>query len=87
MKIPTLNFTQFTDKNGQLTGDAQLFLEQIVSLLQSNLSDEGYVIPKQNTDNLAVLNNSRSANTLIVNSETNELLFNENGTYKVVQVA
>lgn len=86
MKLPTLNFTQWTDKNGNLTGEAQLFLQQLLGQLQPNLSDEGYVIPKQDTTNIGVLNNSKSANTLIVNSDTNQLLFNQNGTYKTVQL-
>lgn len=87
MKLPTLNFTQWTDKDGQLTGQAQQFLQQVMDALQLNLGDEGYVMPKQDSDDIARLDNSKSANTLIVNSTTNELLFNQNGTYKTVQLA
>lgn len=87
MNLPTLNFTQWTNEKGELTGQAQQFLQQLMDALQLNLGNEGYVMPKQASDDITRLDNSKSANTLIVNSTTNELLFNQNGTYKTVQLA
>lgn len=84
--IPNFNFTKIADKDGNLTGEAQMFFQQLTDVLQKNFSTEGYVVPKQPAANVTVLDNEKSTNSLIVNSDTNELLFNQNGTYKTVQL-
>lgn len=87
MNLPTLNFTQWTNEKGELTGQAQQFLQQLMDALQLNLGNEGYVLPKQPAANITILDNAKSTNTLIVNSDDGSLLFNQNGTYKTVQLA
>lgn len=45
MNIPNYENTQFTDRAGNLTDPWSLIMQQLISALQTNLSDYGYIIP------------------------------------------
>lgn len=83
MNIPNFLNIQIVDpKTGYFTDSAREIFQQLFKEAQDNLSEEGFIIPAQNTANIAILNNIKSKNALIVNSDTNALLFNQNGTFK-----
>lgn len=63
-----------------------LFFSQLIIALQKQLSTNGLGFPEANTATIASLNNPSTLNTMIKNSDTNELLVNLTGTYQVVQV-
>lgn len=84
MIIPNLDIEIFVDKDGKLTASARLFLSQIVTLLQQNLSDEGYILPPQSAANITRLSNIKSVRGLLYNTDTNKAMICENGTYKTI---
>lgn len=94
MNIPNYQNTQFTNSNGYLTDPWSLILQQLISALQTNLSDDGYRVPQHTTaeiaDLLASFNASSSPSAyfgvLLYDTSTNELKVNINGTFRVIQV-
>lgn len=80
MKIPNL---QGHWDPTQLETITQLLIE-----MQNNLSDEGFRIPHQKTDNIEKINNisnKASIGSIIYDSETHQLKANINGVVKVIQ--
>lgn len=63
-----------------------LFLSQLITELQNQLSPNGMMIPSQNTATIATLNNAKTLNTMIINSETQQLLVNVTGVYQAVSL-
>lgn len=94
MNIPNYENLQFVDKGGYLTDQWSLLLQQLISELQSNLSNEGYQVPQQPTATINTLQTQFNAapepsayfGNLLYDSDTNELKVNINGTFRVVQV-
>lgn len=87
MNVPNFLNIQIVDpKTGYFTDSARQIFQQLFGEAQTNLSNEGLIVPSQNTTNIGILNNIKSKNALLVNSDTNALLFNQNGTFKTVTV-
>lgn len=84
MKIPNFIDTVVVDKEGRLTNEFKQILIQLFTQLGINLSDEGFKIPEQTSANISLLNNINSKNRLIVDSDTNQLKINLNGTFKTI---
>ncbi len=85
MIIPNFDIEVFVDPDtGRLTPQASLFLSELVSLFQQNLSDEGYTLPSQDTATIARLNTSQSIARILYNSNTGKGMICENGTYKTI---
>lgn len=63
----------------------KLLLGNLITQLQQNLSNEGFIIPQQTTDNINILNNNKSTGALIYDSTTHELKINLNGMFKTIQ--
>jgi hypothetical protein len=63
-----------------------LFLSQLITELQNQLSPNGMMIPSQNTATIATLNNAKTLNTMIINSDTQQLLVNITGVYQAVSL-
>lgn len=78
------------DSNGEFTGNLSsgffLIFQQLISVLQKNLSDEGYLLPKQETSIINQLNTTKSTGALIYDLDTNQAKVNINGTFKIIQV-
>src|SRR5437773_247311 len=56
MNIPSLILqTPIVDKNGMITPTWAGILTHLITQLQNNMSNEGYVLPQQPTSNLATL--------------------------------
>lgn len=95
MNITTVPFDNWIEigpdgkATGRLSVQANLFMQQLIGQLQTNLSDGGgYVIPAQPADYIA--NNLANTNrkwTLIGDSTNNVLKINLNGVIKTIQVA
>lgn len=86
MNFQNLTAIKVAEKDGNMHQDLFNYLGQLVQQLQTNLSDEGYVMPQQPTANIAQLTGAQSVGAVLYDSDTNELKVNINGTWKVVQV-
>jgi hypothetical protein len=79
------------DEKGQLTGNMHSvwrdFFQDNLFQMQKNLSQEGFIVPKQTTDNITKIVNNNTIGALVYDKDTNELKVNINGTVKTVQVA
>ncbi len=85
MKFPTpLVGMQLVDKDGKLTSEGVHFFSLLLQPLQTNLSDEGVIVPTQPNENILKLNTSQSVGRIIFNTTTNRLMMNNNGTYQNV---
>lgn len=87
MKIPSVLEHPLVDKDGNLTQPWKLAFAQLLTQLQKNLSDEGFVIPQQSSANISILNNAKSTGALIYDADTHELKINLNGIFKTIQTA
>lgn len=87
MKLQQLMQIKAADKDGNMHQDLVNYLGQLVQILQTNLSDQGYKVPQQPTATITALNTPQSTGALLYDNETHELKININGTFKTVQVA
>ena len=62
----------------------QAYHNNLTKQLQSNLSDEGYVIPQQPQANINTLNTMTSQGRFIFNSDNSSMQMNNNGTYQSI---
>ncbi len=83
MNIPTLPHEKPIDKSGQWTASWLLWFQQLTSLLQTNLSDQGFQLPLKPTEIITQLNKETNTGTLIYDSSTQQFKGNVNGTFKV----
>lgn len=86
MNIPNFENIQMVDRNGYLTEQWQMIMQQLFQVLQQNLSDEGYKLPQQSTTIITALNTAASTGNLLYDSTTDQAKVNIAGTYKVIQV-
>lgn len=86
MNIPNYENVPVIEKGGVLTAAWSLILQQLISELQKNLSNEGYIVPQQPTATITMLNTTASTGALLYDSDTDELKVNIAGTFRVVQV-
>jgi hypothetical protein len=71
MKIPAFQHVRWTDKEGYLTPEARLIMEQLFTEMQNNLSEQGFVPPSQTADTIAAL--TEAAPFTIIGDATNDL--------------
>lgn len=84
MNIPNFDAETFVDSNGRLTSQANLMMSQLFTLLQQNLSDEGYKLPKQDSSTILRLNTEISTSNIIYNNSTGKGMICENGVFKTI---
>lgn len=75
---------------GEFTEQWEVFIDQLLSELQINNSNEGTVIPPQTTGNINIIaasSNSANGIRLIADSNTNELKAIVNGVVKTVTLS
>lgn len=77
-----LRGVQFTDKDGRLTTEAQLFFENLTAALQVNFTPEGIVVPSQIATDIALLTAPQSVANILYDSTNNEFKGNIAGTWK-----
>jgi len=89
MNIPSYMHTPMVDKDGMPTATWQLFFTQLLSQMQDNLSDQGYVLPNQAAATVAQLSKSGDGTMLYVtapNSVDDSVQIMVNGTFRKVQL-
>ncbi len=84
MNIPNFENIKFVDRNGYLTEEWQLILQQLFQALQKNVSDEGLFVPQQPTSVITSLNTAASKSALLYDSTTDQLKVNISGTFQVI---
>jgi hypothetical protein len=87
MIIPSYVNAKFVDENGYLTPEWQSAMSQLITELQLNLNNEGYVLPELATTDIAKLTDvAKSKGAMVYDSTTNEFKVNINGVWRVVTV-
>jgi hypothetical protein len=81
MIFPSYVNKELVNDRGEITPDWNTYLDQLTTQLQFNFNREGYFVPSQNTEIVANLETPQSAQRLLVNSDTGDLLYNKNGTW------
>lgn len=64
----------------------QQWFQQVTSIIQNNLSPQGFILPQQPTTTITKLNTAASKGAIIYDETTNEAKININGTFKVINV-
>lgn len=91
MLIPSYVNSKIVDENGYLLPEWQQLFTQLITELQNNLSNEGYVLPRLPTSDINYLGSTpetlqKSIGAMIYDSTTDEFKVNLNGVWRVVQV-
>lgn len=94
MNIPNYENVPFVDDSGYLSDSWSLIMQQLITALQTNVSNQGYQVPQQPTTTITDLQTQFAAaadpsvyyGDLLYDSTTDELKVNIAGTFKVVQV-
>lgn len=94
MNIPNFLNDMLTDRNGYMTDPWSLILQQLFSVMQENLSDEGFGLPRLTTAQINALETQFNLapdpsvfyGRLLYDVTTDEAKINIAGTFKVVQV-
>lgn len=86
MNIPSFVNTRIVDENGILTPEWANIFNQIITELQLNLSNEGYVLPQLATTDIAKLTGTQSIGSMVYDSTTPAMKVNINGVWKTVTV-
>jgi hypothetical protein len=92
MNIPNFENVQFVDRNGYLTEKWALIMQQLITALQTNLSNEGYIVPSQTAANITQIQTNVAASSnpaayngdLLYDSTNNKLKVNLNGAFKEI---
>lgn len=87
MNIPILPHEKPIDDNGQWTAAWNLWFQQLISVLQQQLSNEGFQLPLKPTNMITQLNKPMNTGKLIYDSETQEFKGNVHGTFKVFNLS
>ena len=85
MNIPNIpNDRRVVDKNGMLTGVWASFFSNLITQLYSNLSSEGYVLPRQSSSNISLLNVPENQSRILWNEDTERAMVNNDGEFKEI---
>jgi hypothetical protein len=87
MKIPNIIATKVVNKDGYLSDEWREIFSQLFIQMRVSLSDEGFMVPKQTTDNIDQLAGTDKTGALLYDNDTHELKVNINGTYKKIQTS
>jgi hypothetical protein len=83
MNIPTFTNSKVVDENGYFTPEWSNLMNTLISQVQLNLGNEGYVVPQQPATNIAELTDaSKSTGAIVYNSTDNTMMGNIDGTWK-----
>jgi len=79
--IPNVPPGRIADENGNMTADFESFLIQLISYLQTNLSNEGLVPPALSTAQIGLLTGVLNG-SIVYNYTTGKLMGKEGGTFQ-----
>lgn len=93
MNIPNFSNSKPVDKDGNWTSEWALIMQQLISALQSNLSDEGFMLPQQNEGNIEKLHDQYTASSnpsiyygnILYDSDNNLPKINVMGSFVTIQ--
>jgi hypothetical protein len=86
MKIPNLPHEKPINEQGQWASAWSLWLQQLTSLLQTQLSDEGFQLPLKPTSIITQLNQPNKTGALIYDVNTQQFKGNIDGYFKVFRL-
>lgn len=88
MNIPNMPHIDdpITDQGHKINAGWYRFLQQLVTEMQSNLSQEGLGIPSQSAGNISKLQSSSPSPSLIYNQDEKKYLLPIDGIYKTVSL-
>ncbi len=84
MNIPGFLEGRVVDKDGFFTPVWREIMRQVLTQLQINFSDEGYLLPQQPTANVVQLNTTKSLGAILYNTDTDKGMINIAGTFKEI---
>ncbi len=85
MDIPSYIPMKVVDENGYFTPEWQNLINQLITQLQLNLGNEGYVLPQLSTTQISELTDvNKSKGALVYDNVTNQVKANLNGTWTVL---
>lgn len=73
MKIPVFQNDKFTQDNGNLTNEQQMWFDNLIQQFQNGLSDQGWTTPQQDTTEINKLATTMPVGTIWYDSVTNKL--------------
>ena len=83
MNIPLLPHEKPIDENGQWTASWLLWFQQLVTVLQKTVSNQGLRVPSLPTEIIKQLNISSNTSVIVYDSDTKQFKGNADGTFKV----
>jgi hypothetical protein len=87
MLIPNFINTKPVDENGNWTPEWANIMTQLLTQMQLNLSNEGFVMPKLTGTQIGYLTDADKSNGALVQDSTDgSLKYNLNGAWKTVTV-
>jgi len=84
MNIPSIVSSKLLDDEGKMSETWMNDFNQLLTQLQNNLSNEGYLIPGQSAENVAKLEAPKSSNALLIDSTAQKLLINLGGVWQQI---
>lgn len=72
MLVPTMVFDKVVDENGYLTEPWQLLFSYLLTQMQTNLGEEGFVMPSQDDDTITTILTSPTPGTILYDTTNNE---------------
>lgn len=82
--IPNIPTTKMVMEDGNPHPAWSQWFQQLVTVIQNNLSPNGFTLPQQPTTTITQLNTQESKGVIIYNETTDKGMINENGTFKTI---
>lgn len=76
MNIPSVPNAPMVDKNGNISDNWRIFMEQMIGQLQVNVSDDGYITPFRDENDIAQLNKQASEGGLLYSTDAKSVKAN-----------
>lgn len=88
MSIPNLpNGRKIADGDGNINDEWLQFFQQLIIALQQVISDEGILLPGQDSTNVDSLNTDKSIRKILFNTTDNVAQVNLTGTFVTIQTS
>lgn len=85
MEIPNIpNDRTIVDKDGKLTDMWASFFSNLITELNFNLSNEGYILPSLGSDDIATLSVDGNKSRILWDSDIEKAMVNNDGTFKEI---
>lgn len=85
MIIPNVPIERLSKQNGVITDQWSAFLQNLITNLRINLSDDGYVVPFRTNDEILQLNTTDNVGRILYNTTTERMMINNTGTFEEIE--